>query len=70
MAKKRVCPSTRKPCPGHICGGVVEKGTARGTQFLTENRLAKWKAMSHFVNMEELLPFGAYPSGAYMGNPG
>jgi hypothetical protein len=36
----------------------------------TENRLANWKALSHFVNMEELLLLGAYPSGVKMRNTG
>ena len=43
---------------------------ARGIPFWTGNRRADWKVASRFVNMGRLLPFGAYPSGAYMENPG
>ena len=43
---------------------------ARGTPFWTGNRRADWKVASRFVNMGRLLLLGAYPSGAYMGNPG
>ena len=42
---------------------------ARGTQFWTGNRRADWKVASRFVNMVRLLPLGAYPSGACLGNP-
>jgi hypothetical protein len=30
----------------------------------------KWKPVCRIANMVMLLPFGAYPSGAYMRNPG
>ena len=43
---------------------------ARGAPAWTRNRRADWKAARRIVNMVRLLPFGAYPSGAYMGNPG
>ena len=35
-----------------------------------KNRHAKWKLVCRIANMVILLPFGAYPRGAYMRNPG
>ena len=35
----------------------------------TNNRRADWKTAQRIVKMVRLLPFGAYPSGAYMENP-
>jgi len=50
--------------------GVSSVRIARGAAAWTRNRRADWKTARRIVNMVRLLPFGAYPSGAYMENPG
>jgi len=50
--------------------GLPSVRIARGTLAWTRNRRADWKTARRIVNMARLLPFGAYPSGAYMKNPG
>jgi hypothetical protein len=41
----------------------------RGTPFWMANRRDDWKVASRFVSIGRLLLLGAYPSGAYLGNP-
>ena len=50
--------------------GVSSVRIARGAPAWTRNRRADWKTKRRIVNVVRLLPFGAYPSGAYMENPG
>jgi hypothetical protein len=50
--------------------GASSVWIARGAPAWTKNRRAEWKTTRRIVNMVRLLPFGAYPSGAYMENPG
>ena len=58
-----------KPRQNHLAKGVSSVRIARGTPAWTKNRRAEWKTAQRIVKMVRLLPFGAYPSGAYMENP-
>lgn len=59
----------QKTTPKPPCEGVSSVRIARGTPAWTKNRRADWKTAQRIVKMVRLLPFGAYPSGAYMENP-
>ena len=46
--------------------GSVNNGGRSCPNRATENRPANWKVVSHFVNMEQLLLLGTYPSCVHM----